>query len=216
MPQPQLEIDTVAEELNSILNDSSVDGVVSFEKVDEERLKSIFWRLKKIAKVSPTSPKLHGLFGQAFCLLKKEEECRKSHLRSIELSPKESIYYFNYAISLRSMAISDDSIKYFKAGLDISPDDIKALECLATSLSTARRYDEAVEAVDQLLKLEKTEGNMELKSRILMDKVMSEYEKLPPVDTSVSGTEEEREEEEMRIYKNTKWIRQEVNKLLPT
>ena len=75
---------------------------------------------------------------------------------AIETGPEHSEWYFNAALVLDGMEEYDRAIEYYERALDINPDDLEILNCLAVDYTRTAQYDLALETFERLESLDPT------------------------------------------------------------
>lgn len=167
MPQPAKQAKVISDEINEMAKKALVEGILHHGKINQEKLKSIFWRLNKEYKLKPTSPLVHALYGKAYCLKNNEAKSKESHLRSIELDPKKTNHLYDFGVTLIYFKKYKEAIKYLDKTLEIVPDYYQALFQKAKAFFFWGKYEKAYNAITKATKMKKSEEYSQLMKNIM-------------------------------------------------
>jgi tetratricopeptide (TPR) repeat protein len=74
--------------------------------------------------------------------------------RALEINPANSNWRFNKALMLDSANRFEDAITEYETTLQLAPDDLEILNCLAVDYTRTGRYDEAIKLFEYMEKLD--------------------------------------------------------------
>jgi tetratricopeptide (TPR) repeat protein len=73
---------------------------------------------------------------------------------ALDINPANDRWHFNKALTLDAMERFDEAIEEFKLALDMNPNDVEILNCLAVDYTRTAHYDLSLSVFEQIEKLE--------------------------------------------------------------
>ena len=166
MLQPAEILNQLIDEIQKIKDDAVQEGTFYFELVNQVRLQSVLRTLKAEMDRSP-SGEVYDLLGRVYCLRKDEQKCREYHLKSIEMEPGIGARFFDYAVSLEKFNHNIESIKHYKTAVSLDPVNIVAWNYLLNNLIILEKFKEAIDVMDEIIKRQNTQENLEKREQLL-------------------------------------------------
>jgi tetratricopeptide (TPR) repeat protein len=123
-------------------------------KISPKNHEALYWRtrtaerlagssLLRASRLSPNSPKVHILLGDAYREGQHFVEAEAEYRKAIQISPKDFAAHFGLALSLYQYYRFDQAEEELKTVMTLRPDDPDASYLMGRVLVSRQRYDAA-------------------------------------------------------------------------